>query len=413
MKKLMHQVLDCQVKAGEIGIEVELEGNNLPMDGFDGWRAERDGSLRGQAVELVMKNPAKRHLVKRHLKKFESMVANSIIEDTGRAGIHVHVNIQTMTEQQLVSFMTLYVIFENALVEWCGKGRVGNLFCLRASDAEVGLRIIRAVAKRGDWFNLNTDKIRYSSMNAKAIATYGSLEFRAMRSTTNIQDIQQWVDMLLVLKDYAMEPLRTPQGIIESMSTMGVEHFFYDVYEEGKWPGLRFNYEDLVEGMRNAQTIAYARDWDAPVVKMPDHDVRFDVVGDEEEVIGGLAKRLGAEAIGRWLRLDEEGWWQARVPYDVEQEDWRWVSIEQLSRTATYLLTDRPVTSGKRSMVRGFLRNVKPIIDTNMLAVPVGHLDHPRLPRVLGQGRPGHGLKQRVNKMVFNPDDIKPIEDEF
>ncbi len=60
----------------------------------------------------------------------------SQIEDSGRAGVHVHVNCQELNIIQLYNFITLYLIFEDSLVKWCGPDRVGNLFCLRAKDAE-------------------------------------------------------------------------------------------------------------------------------------------------------------------------------------------------------------------------------------------------------------------------------------
>src|SRR3546814_18812942 len=89
-----------------------------------------------------------------------------------------------LTMTQLYSFMTVYLILENVLVGWCGHSRCGNLFCLRASDAEWLLTSIRAAAEgRTFKHSLHSDNLRYASMNVKALGDYGSLEFRAMRGT--------------------------------------------------------------------------------------------------------------------------------------------------------------------------------------------------------------------------------------
>src|SRR3546814_10629127 len=39
-------------KNGEVGVEIEMEGDYLPVH-VDGWRAEPDGSLRGNSMECV------------------------------------------------------------------------------------------------------------------------------------------------------------------------------------------------------------------------------------------------------------------------------------------------------------------------------------------------------------------------
>ena len=68
----MRELIGCRDAAGEVGIEIELEGHGLPRMDFEYWRAERDGSLRGEAVELVLKKPCKRNIVRRVLRVVSS-----------------------------------------------------------------------------------------------------------------------------------------------------------------------------------------------------------------------------------------------------------------------------------------------------------------------------------------------------
>ncbi len=255
----MVELLRCRPKQGEVGIEIELEGHGVgQIESNNMWMTEMDGSLRGESIELVLKAPAPRHLVPVRLKKMKEMVEGCVIKDTGRAGIHIHVNIQELTPREYTQFLVLYLIFEEVLVDWCGNDRVGNLFCLRASDANYGLQIIRSIIQSWAFRDLDTDNIRYASVNLKATATYGSIEFRALRSTVDTDVIQTWVDILLNLKDEAKK-YESPPDIVEELSVLGVEGFFNKILGDFNIP---FDHMQVMSGVRNAQYIAYCRnDW--------------------------------------------------------------------------------------------------------------------------------------------------------
>lgn len=248
---------------GEVGIEIEVEGDRLVGLDNNFWRTEHDGSLRGESAEFVLKKPVSRDKVvealtslSEHLNQHECNV-----HDSPRAGTHIHINIQQLEVDELMSFLALYMCFEEVLVKWCGAERYGNLFCLTVSQAEGVLdRAIRA-ARSGRLEHLHTDHLRYSSCNLKAVGQYGSLEFRSMRGTVVIEDIKTWVDMLLALKDYAIG--KHPGEILANYSEMGAQDFFNVVlgnYREVLQPDTR----DIVVGMRNAQELAFCKNWGQP-----------------------------------------------------------------------------------------------------------------------------------------------------
>lgn len=277
----MREKLRINPVEGDIGIEIELEGRDLPDGGFGHWRSERDGSLRGHSVELVLKEPCPRELVSDRLKEVNTRLEKlgSFIEDSGRAGLHVHVNIQKLTDVQLVNFICLYMVFENTLVEWCGDRRVGNLFCLRTCDASGYMEVLRRCVTSGNWGTLGTDEVRYASMNLKAIPQYGSLEFRAMRSTVDAEDIQVWVNLLLALRDRAQE-YDNPIQIVERFSVDGPETLFTKTFGP-LHDALQFSAKDMLDGIRNAQWIAYCRNsWEEGVIRKEeeDKDVALDVI---------------------------------------------------------------------------------------------------------------------------------------
>src|SRR5690606_4744320 len=94
---------------GEIGIEIEVEGNKFPkhaVEGYDGvdphfipdmWQYHRDGSLRGEDnAEYVLKNPIKFSEVPDAVNKLWEMFDKygTVLETSNRTSVHVHLNAQ-------------------------------------------------------------------------------------------------------------------------------------------------------------------------------------------------------------------------------------------------------------------------------------------------------------------------------
>lgn len=251
--------------AGDIGVEIEAEGQRLPWV-EKWWKNEEDGSLKGESREYVLLKPGTLEEVREALNHLAACYkANkTVVNDSIRAGVHVHINCQKLTMTQLYNFMTVYLILENILVKWCGDYRQGNLFCLRACDAEYLLNEISAAAndpKKMYARRFKTDNLRYASMNVKALGDYGSLEFRAMRGTRDLDLIYTWAETLLHIRNYAAD-FANPQNIIELFSQLGPARFAQEALGVNH---AEFNCDNLerrvLDGMRNAQDIAYCTDW--------------------------------------------------------------------------------------------------------------------------------------------------------
>ncbi len=251
---------------GDLGIEIEVEGKNLPnMTKY--WRNEHDGSLRGEEnKEYVLRTPGSLEEVKKALDYLEAQWVknNTRIDDTVRAGVHVHVNCQKLTMVELYNFFTVYLIVEELLIKYCGKYREGNLFCLRAKDADYILSAIRTAAQQKSFRNnFHTDTLRYAAMNVKALGDYGSLEFRSMRSTRDLNVVYKWAEILLGLREVS-KTFESPQHIVESFSFDGPDVFLKKVFGENLpllTDGVDNIHERLYSGVRLAQDIAYNIDW--------------------------------------------------------------------------------------------------------------------------------------------------------
>ena len=191
----------------DIGIEIEMEGNKpFPQDGLGKWFTTEDGSLRGFSMEYVTNGPISYEEVGSYIDHLKNILAESgvKIEQSFRAGVHVHINCLNLTVPQITTFATVYYCMETALTRFCGERREGNFFCLRLQDAEYSLAVLCKTLKSKDLTWLNTDDLRYAALNLRSLWRHGTLEFRAMETTPDLEKIQVWAEMLYRLREYSL-----------------------------------------------------------------------------------------------------------------------------------------------------------------------------------------------------------------
>lgn len=258
-------------KTGEIGVEIEME-TNRPLPNVWGWNRLHDGSLRGDwNGEYVLVNPISKKSVSKRVEKLKiDLALNGVaIQDTVRAGVHIHVNVQDMSEDHFWKFLIAYLIVEELITDYCGEGRQGNHFCLRSGEGEYLIYMILRAIETNDIFILNTDEIRYSSLNLASLFKFGSVEFRALRTPTDLMDIIPWVNILLKLKRNCTK-FSSPRHIIESLSMDGEFNLLETLLEEyaSNFPREYETTASLRRGARIAQQLAYSIDIKPPFRSM-------------------------------------------------------------------------------------------------------------------------------------------------
>lgn len=258
--------------AGEVGIEIEMEGKNFPdmyllVDATNGlWCGHHDGSLRGASLEIVLAKPVPRDKVLKALTKAADTFkeAGTKLKPSVRTGVHVHINVRDMTEEQVFKFMFCWFLFESVLVRYCGEDRVGNLFCLRGTEAETYMEYLEKSVQDGDLNVLYTDELRYSAMNPKALCEYGSLEFRCLKTPEDILDVAEWASILLAVKDFSLT-IDDPVEMLDMISREGGDAIAKECFGDlvHALPAEDWTME-MFEGLRLIQPIIHARRWNDP-----------------------------------------------------------------------------------------------------------------------------------------------------
>jgi len=252
-------------KEGRYAVEIEAEGRKLPMDLDDYWSVHNDGSLQAglEAKEYVMNEPSSLEGVKIALNYLDAQYKKlkTVVEETQTSGVHVHVNVQDYTPKELFTFMVTYFILEELLLKFCGEQREGNHFCLRAKDAEFIIDELVDSARTHKFGNLKNDNIRYCSLNPCSLFKYGSIEFRAMRGTPDLNAIFTWVKIIDRVR-LSAKNFENPAEVAKLMSMGGEAQFVRTVLGEYADLFMVPGYKQMVkDGVRLIQPLAFCTDW--------------------------------------------------------------------------------------------------------------------------------------------------------
>jgi len=263
------ELLNLPEVLGEIGLEIEIEGRHLQFqrETHKDWEMKGDGSLRGnEAIEYVLPGPISRDQVRGKLGELMDKLTEkhvpARIEPSDRCGVHVHVNCQQNTFQEVINHICLYFIVEDILLAYCGESREGNFYCLRAKDAEYLIARLEQAILHSDIQRIweEGDNCRYAGMNMTALDKFGSLEFRSLLTPKDFTEVSVWVDLLLKIKDRALH-YQNPKHMVEALSMSGPVAFFNNIFGYELGALLAKNVENLdltlYEGVRRIQGLAY------------------------------------------------------------------------------------------------------------------------------------------------------------
>lgn len=249
---------------GDVGIEIECEGKGFNAVDNALWRSEDDGSLRGRfpdsRVEYVLQKPIPIDTVKFALEELTKVIPKAVPDFSFRTSVHVHVNVQDMGEEQIQNYVYTYLLLEEALFSFCGNTRKANRFCLRLQDADYAMSYLKPLFRNGPSFitKMDENQTRYAAINLAAMRKYGSIEFRGMRGTLDINTLTVWATALVSIRNCACHYANC-LDIHDDFVTMGPEKFLSHVLGD---LASHFTYKNMVRDMQQSYSLTLELPYD-------------------------------------------------------------------------------------------------------------------------------------------------------
>jgi len=209
-----------------VGLELEIENFNPEMERYfpgvdftdDGSLRSTDGGIGIEAITVPIETKYVRELLGRFFTQFEITPENY----TERCSTHVHVNIDDMTPEQLATLCLLYQTVESLLFLYTGEERDKNIFCVPWNQCNLSYNIVRKIISYPEKSeNPFRHWQKYSALNLIPIMNQGSVEFRHLGGTCDVDKIMTWIALLSCMFKYAhTTPLAVTRESILSMNTV-------------------------------------------------------------------------------------------------------------------------------------------------------------------------------------------------
>lgn len=225
-----------------VGVEIEVEAVPQHSDWYTDhlsklWMPKTDGSLRGNALEFVTQPILIGALLPELEKFYEVTGFKDTPNFTDRTSVHVHCNVTDMTFQQVSALCLVYSIVEELLFDFVNnyqtenKYRDTNLYSVPWNQCrmsmEVVTRLLRDPTSVRHWQ-------KYTALNLLPIRTYGTVEWRHMHGTANMDKLRKWLNVIGAMMEFAKK--NEFGAVVETVKklndTSAYRKFFTDVTQD-------------------------------------------------------------------------------------------------------------------------------------------------------------------------------------
>lgn len=199
-----------------VGVEVEVE-NVLFIDpnislGF--WIITEDGSLRNRGREFKTHPMPLLYLEPALTQLFAGL--NQDVDFSSRTSIHFHFDVRHMTIGQTVGLTLTYAAIENLLFKFVTGNRRKNIFCVPITETTLLNKqrgnIVSFICNIKDYWH------KYTALNLLPMSELGTVEFRQMPGTKDLQKLLIWADLLSRLRIFAYK--HSLNDIIQKISAL-------------------------------------------------------------------------------------------------------------------------------------------------------------------------------------------------
>jgi hypothetical protein len=207
------------------GLECEIE-SVVSKHSDDIFVATEDGSLRNNGCEFISHPHTKDVL----LDSFKKLHARLEFYDkaeafSSRTSTHVHVNCRSLDEVQVRNLTLLYALFEEFFFAMVDANRRGNIHCVPLSETFLSANYRHGVMHQRERWH------KYTALNLLPLGKLGTVEFRHLQGTGDVNLVEEWLTTLENLWKLA-------QTVVIDATSLSSEHalkdWFYSIFGHSK-----------------------------------------------------------------------------------------------------------------------------------------------------------------------------------
>lgn len=201
------------------GIEVEIENIRFTPKAFrketyQVWNTREDGSLRNLGMEFISVPLRGVHLAHALQYLFDNLPEDKHF--SLRTSIHVHLDVQSLSKETVTGIVLTYVACETLLYKFVGNDRINSNFCVPMYQTIVVNSLVNLITS--SITSIRWENSRYLGLNLDSMRKFGTLEFRHLYGTDDVELITNWINLIHAIHHYGCsKPLKT---IIEEISKL-------------------------------------------------------------------------------------------------------------------------------------------------------------------------------------------------
>lgn len=248
------RAVECVNPELVMGVELETENCQSTTDVILSEAAARskiqittDGSLRGVAYEFITNPMTSKHLLPA-LDDFFAMTKFNDNNYTDRCSVHVHVNCTDLELEMIGSLALIYTVVEDILFEFVGRDRDSNIYCIPWNQCRMHYDLIQRFLSASDSTLKNWSK--YTALNLIPLRTLGTVEFRQMHGTADMEKLTKWINIIGAMFKAAKEiELNNLIPMIKELNTTSQYEAFFNRVLGGQLPYTEVYRQKMEEGV--------------------------------------------------------------------------------------------------------------------------------------------------------------------
>jgi hypothetical protein len=241
--KIVRSVFKSPQQSGQLGLELELEGENLITVGLPKqWVPKTEGSLH-DGYEYITAKPGALKNIREKVNELQLCFKNyntRINSKAYRGSTHIHLNIQEESFHHVLGCLIVFTAIEPLFLRLCGPTRDGNLFCMSSYDTGDLFFFMKNVVQTiaSGTFSAWPRRGKYASLNLETITQFGSLEFRCFPTSIDPEEIYTWCNWVVSVMDVAKDSRERSFSDILHVVLDNPSTFASRIFGHHAWPAL-------------------------------------------------------------------------------------------------------------------------------------------------------------------------------